>query len=52
MESVSIFKKTPSVDITTHGVETARYNSLMHLEIDEEYSLHASGNKLILYDFK
>ena len=52
MESPNLLKKTASVDITTHGVETARYNSLLHLDLDDEYSLHASGNRLILYDFK
>ena len=52
MESISPLRKTASVDITSHGVETARYNSLLHLDLGEEYSVHASGNKLILYDFK
>ncbi len=52
MESISPLRKTPSIDVTSHGVETARYNSLLHLTLDQEYTVFASGNRLVLFDFK
>ncbi len=34
MESANTLKKVPSIDVTSHGIETARYNSLLHLDLD------------------
>ena len=34
MESATALKKVPSIEVTSHGIETARYNSLLHLDLD------------------
>ena len=53
MESISPLKKSPSIEVTSHGIETARYNSLLHLTLqDDEYALIAAGNRLVLFAFK
>ena len=44
---------SPLISVTSHGVETARYNSLLSFSLDEskEFALYTCGNRLILYDF-
>jgi hypothetical protein len=39
--------------VTSHGVETARYNSLLHYQHQgtEEYAVFSCGNRLILFDY-
>jgi hypothetical protein len=41
--------------VTSYGIETARYNSLIHYEMKgkgEEMALLACGNRLVLFDFQ
>lgn len=40
------------VQVTSNGIETARYNSLLHLESMEggDFALYACGNRLVLYN--
>lgn len=59
MESAQLLQKvssvtSPKIDVTSHGIETARYNSMMHFEVDGkgEFSIFACGNRLIMFDFK
>lgn len=51
MEIAVIIEK-PIVDITSFGIETCRYNSLIILrhERQEDLALYANGNRLVLYD--
>jgi len=58
METLELLKKTssitsPKIEVTSHGVETARYNSLLHYHHQgiDEYAVFACGNRLILFDF-
>ena len=44
---------SPKIDVTSHGVETARYNSLLHYHHEgvDEYAVFTCGNRLIMFDF-
>ncbi len=43
--------KEKSLNVITHGVETARYNSIIKVEHKEkEFALYACGGRVILLD--
>lgn len=42
---------SPKIEIQSHGIETARYNSMIHLFLNEnEYAVYTCGNRLILLE--
>ena len=49
----SMIPAPPKIHVTSHGVETARYNSLLHFhhEGQDKYAVFTCGNRLILFDF-
>ena len=55
VETFNLMKvmKTPLINISSHGVETARYNSLLHLpnmHHEHEFALYSCGNRLVLFN--
>ena len=46
-------RKAPLIKVTSHGIETARYNSLVRYEVGgKEYALYANGNRLVALDIE
>jgi len=46
-------RKQPLIKVTSHGVETARYNSLLSKDFGgRECAVYANGNRLVAFDIE